>query len=125
MRKPRIYIAGPMRSLPQFNFPAFMAAEELLRPEYITFNPALEDLKRGFDARGLDGTEDLDALGLDMRKVLEMDLTWIARHAEGIALLDGWEFSLGVAAEVALANALKIPVKLVGDWARNKHLLGV
>jgi hypothetical protein len=41
-----VYLAGPMRGIPQFNFPAFMAAAKQLQKEgYHVFNPADRDIK--------------------------------------------------------------------------------
>lgn len=45
----RIYLAGPMRGYPDFNFPAFIAAAAWLRAAgHEVFNPAERDLDNGF-----------------------------------------------------------------------------
>ena len=46
----KIYIAGPMRSYPAFNFPAFHAAAKDLRERgHAVWSPAENDEKMGFD----------------------------------------------------------------------------
>lgn len=105
----KIYIAGPMRGYPEFNFPAFTDAEQALRsmfPDATIFSPARRDLEHGFDPIGLWGTENLAALGFDLREALAADTDWITRHATHIVLLPGWEVSSGARAEHALAAAL-------------------
>ena len=48
-----IYIAGPMRGYPEFNFPAFYAAEERLRARgHAVFNPARRDVGRHAQSSG-------------------------------------------------------------------------
>jgi hypothetical protein len=47
---------------------------------------------------------------------LAADTEYISKHADAIALLPGWEKSSGVAAEVALARALGLPIALVDDF---------
>lgn len=43
----KIYLAGPMRGIPEFNFPAFHAMACRLRAEgNVVFNPAEKDIER-------------------------------------------------------------------------------
>lgn len=108
----KIYLAGPMRGIPEFNFPAFFAAAEKLRAEgHEVFNPAERDnQKHGVDiSKGnLAGCEEVAAKehGFSLREALGADLAWICAEAEGIALLPGWERSMGARAELATAEAL-------------------
>lgn len=108
----KVYLAGPMRGIPQFNFPAFFAAAERLRAAgHTVFNPAERDNERhGVDvsAGNHAGDESVAAAqhGFSLREALADDLNFICREAEAIALLPGWERSKGVAAERATAAAL-------------------
>lgn len=106
-----IYIAGPMRGLPEFNFPAFDTAEALLTEHgYQPINPAQHDRDGGFDAKGMTGHEDLTARqDFDIREALKWDLEQVA-HVDAVAVLPGWENSSGARAEVALAHAIGTPV---------------
>jgi hypothetical protein len=105
-----------MTNIEHYNFPAFDEATVALRARgYTVFNPAEADRESGFDAMGLEGHEAAEH-GFDLRKALKMDLSWICDHATGIAVLPGWEHSLGANAEVALAKALNIPVMAARDW---------
>src|ERR1035437_1753851 len=103
----KIYLAGPMRGLPEFNFPAFRAAAVKLREAgHTVFNPAEKDEERhGTDiSKGnTAGSEAVAAAqhGFSLRVALGQDLDWICEHAEGIALLPGWEKSSGAKAEWA------------------------
>ena len=112
--KIRVYLAGPMTGLPEFNAPEFMKAAQRLESEgFEVFNPAAHDMDAGFNPFGCSGHEAKDKLaemGFDLRHALAVDLDWIARNAEIVAVLKGWETSKGVAAEIALADALGIPV---------------
>ena len=112
----RVYVAGPMRGLPYFNFPAFNAATATLREEgYVVFNPAERDTERhGTDvsAGNVKGDEQQAAKehGFDLRVALGEDLAWICAHADVIALLPGWRNSKGATAEHATAVALGLEV---------------
>ena len=110
----RIYLAGPMRGIPFFNFPAFDDAARKLRDlGHHVFNPAEHDREQHGDKVNDSPTGNLDdikASGFSLRAALEADLTWIARHAEAIVVLPGWENSKGANAEVALGKALGIPI---------------
>jgi nucleoside 2-deoxyribosyltransferase len=106
----KLYLAGPMRGYKDFNFPAFDAAAAKLRAVGLTvFNPADHD-------RDTMAETNRTAEELTIRECMKADTGWICDHAEGIALLPGWEASTGAQAELALAKALGIPYGLVEDW---------
>lgn len=114
----KLYLAGPMRGLPHFNFPAFNRAAARLRAQgYYVFNPAEADINRGEEvALNADGDMQraLDA-GFNLRDALMEDVTFIIREADAIALLPGWHFSSGASAEYYLAKALGLPAYLLDD----------
>lgn len=118
----KVYLAGPMRGIPHFNFPAFHAAAKQLRAQrYIVFSPAERDIERhnGVDIShdNADGSDTLAAEkhGFDLRTVLSEDLMYICKEADAIALLPGWEKSAGVGAELATARALGLKIILLED----------
>lgn len=108
----KIYIAGPMRGIPEFNFPAFFAAAEKLRADgHVVFNPAARDNEHhGVDiSKGNEtGDESIAAAkhGFNLRDALGADLAYICAEADAVALLPGWENSKGANAERATALAL-------------------
>lgn len=112
----RCYVAGPMRSIPLFNFPAFHAAAAKLRSEgWTVFNPAEKDNERhGTDiSKGnATGDESIAAKehGFNLREALALDLEFICREADAVALLPGWERSKGANAEKATADALGLQI---------------
>jgi len=116
----RIYVAGPMRGIPEFNFPAFhQAADELKAAGHLVFNPAAHDVNNGFDPSGMTGNEDLSALGFDLRNALAADTGFICGSADAIAFLPGWHESKGARAEMALAAALGLKagtVNMLTTW---------
>ena len=119
--KPKVkaYLAGPMRGIKEFNFPHFLAVGRDLTEEwgFEVFNPAQHDIDRGFDFSGYAGTEDLSEIGFDLRQSLGDDLEFVAREADVVVVLHGWEKSKGARAEVATALALGIPVVRWADIA--------
>lgn len=112
----RIYLAGPMRGFPQFNYPAFHEAAAKLRAEgHEVFSPAERDIERhGTDigAGNADGDEAKAVAehGFSRREALADDTQWICRNADAIALMSGWAYSSGARAEKALAVALGLEV---------------
>jgi hypothetical protein len=112
----KIYIAGPMRSVPFFNFPAFYAAADKLRAEgHHVFNPAEKDNEcYGTDiSKGNANGDEAIAVkehGFNLREALGHDLHFICTEADAIALLPGWENSKGARAEHATAIALGLEV---------------
>lgn len=102
----KIYIAGPMRGYPHFNFHAFYRAEEHLKQlGYEVGNPARMDDESG-------GPEQYTVLPGDegIRLAMERDLTWIAKNADAVYMLEGWEQSSGANAEWTLAKTLGLDI---------------
>lgn len=101
----KIYLAGPMRGLPMFNFPAFMEAAIKLRDRgHFVYNPAERDVAVGFDpSKPLDHPDNTKVFNL--AEAFEWDFVAINK-SEAIVLLPGWANSKGVQAELVLAMAL-------------------
>ena len=89
----KIYIAGPMSGMADFNRPAFFAAaSEIAASGDIPLNPAvLPD-------------------GLSEANYMLIALT-LLQCADAIYLLDGWLSSAGARAEYALAEKLRLKVQ--------------
>lgn len=129
MARKKVYIAGPMRGIPYYNFPAFDKAAAGLRDAgYDAVSPADIDRLNGFDPQLLPEDHDwntvpaecgglLDVIRRDVNGLLECDC---------IYLLPGWEKSTGALAEYALArwNGCKVfwnelaksPESVFGDY---------
>lgn len=109
-----VYVAGPMRGIKDFNFPAFHLATEMLRSMgHTVFNPAERDEQAHGPDIGKSATGDLSEAaqkGFSLRAALAADTQWIALHADAVAMLPGWENSRGAKAEKALAEALGLHV---------------
>lgn len=113
----RIYLAGPMRGIPKFNFPAFDYAKAKLEAQgFEVFSPADND--RAKTSAGLlmenDATGDEANAGRTIRECMADDCAWISTHADAVALLPGWEKSTGATAENALAVALALTRIILG-----------
>lgn len=108
----RIYLAGPMRNIPLFNYPAFHAAAARLRNQgHEVFSPAERDIERhGVDISegnmAGDEAQAAEVHGFNLREALRDDCEFICLHADAIAMLPGWERSKGAKAERALSIAL-------------------
>lgn len=100
----RLYVAGPMTGLKDFNYPAFNAAESDLRAVgHDVLNPVC-----GEQPPAADDTRTWEwFLRRALRQVTE---------AEGVAVLPGWEKSRGAQLEVYVATALNMPVRDVYEW---------
>lgn len=96
----KLYIAGPMSGLPDFNYPTFFKAAERLRAAgYEVENPA---------ENKPEGTASWLAY-------MRMSLVQISR-VDGLALLPGWQESKGASLEVHIAEALGLEVRDVDQW---------
>ena len=116
----KVYLAGPMRGIKDFNFPAFHVAAAQLRAEgHEVFNPAERDEEEfgaeilktatGSEAEVAARMGFSDQLGL-ARKCFLADTMWICLHAEAIAIMPGWETSRGARAEKALGEAIGLEI---------------
>lgn len=109
----KLYLAGPMRGIPNSNLPAFFAAEKKLKKKgHVVYNPARWNIelfgKKFYNRKGYISIKDL-------RKVLAGEIVWLILHARGIVLLPGWKKSAGAKAELAIAKCLGLKViKLKG-----------
>lgn len=117
----KLYLAGPMRGILEFNFPAFHAAAARLRAEgFEVFSPAEKDNERhGTDiSKGnMTGDETIATQqhGFNLREALGLDLAYICAEADGVALLPGWENSKGARAERAAAEALGLEIIVLSE----------
>ena len=109
--RPTVYVAGPMRGIPLYNFPAFDAARDQWAQCYNVISPADLDRANGFDP-GDDHSPELtvDQLAEVMRRDILAILKLRPERGDGIAVLPGWEASRGARVEVALAVFLGLKV---------------
>lgn len=103
----KIYIAGPMRGKPFFNFPNFDAAALQLRSQgHEVVSPAEMDREIGFDPELL-GTdydwEDLNKCEFSLSDAIDRDIAAL-KKCHAIYMLRGWQDSRGAKAEKALAE---------------------
>lgn len=107
-----IYIAGPMRGVPLYNFPAFDAATKKFREAgWEVISPAEMDRDKGF-------TETMpEPSATFLKAAIARDLSAIS-ICTAIALLPGWEASRGVRVELALAEFLEIPIYCADSMER-------
>jgi hypothetical protein len=99
----KVYLAGPMRGLPQNNHPAFFAAAKRWEDQgHEVMNPAQTSRAMGYNG----ALADTDP---HRRLVMYLDIGCIY-HAEAVVVLPGWERSGGATVEVALAVFLQLPI---------------
>jgi hypothetical protein len=100
-----LYTIGPMRGLPDWNYLAFEAAEKLWTGRgWHVFNPAKLGRAAGFTVEATDGN-----CGKHLRAVIMQDIGLIF-ISDAVAVLEGWEYSMGSAVEVSLAQFLGLPI---------------
>ena len=106
-RTKRVYIAGPMTGLPDFNFPAFNAMAATMRAEgWHVENPA--------EHGHVDGAEWGDYLRYDIGRLAT---------CEAVMLLPGWSKSRGACLEVSIARQLDMPIMLAEGAEAAEHPL--
>jgi len=96
----RLYLSGPMTGYPDYNRAAFADAARRLRAAgYAVTNPGELPIVSGFThpdyvVRGLLHLQD----------------------CQGVAVLPGWETSIGAGMEVAWARRAHLPIRTVDAW---------
>ncbi len=98
-----VYIAGPMRGIPNDNHEMFVAVAAKLRSlGYIVFSPVEHDAEIGTQKGETDGRK--------LKRQILWDLEAIT-NADFVVLLPGWVESTGVRLELEMARFLGVPVK--------------
>ncbi len=94
----KVYVAGPMRGYPLYNFPAFDAASRWLRRQgHTVFSPAEHDREMGFNEYTDVETPEF------LRQAVKWDLQTIS-ECDAIFLLRGWSKSSGANLELQMAK---------------------
>jgi len=98
----KVYLAGPMRGYPAYNFPAFHAAAKELRAlGHEVWSPAERDEQEGFNP-----TTDV---AQPLKYYMLFDLPAVL-NADAVVVLPGWEKSVGANLEVHVARTCGMPV---------------
>ena len=101
-----LYIAGPMRGIAEYNFPAFFEAENQLKSMgYNVLSPATQDVKEGFKTH----TPESTLTGEDYERWIKRDMDMVTK-SDGVCVLPGFEKSKGAQVEVTMARFLNKPV---------------
>lgn len=109
----KIYVAGKMRGIPMYNFPAFDAKKaELEAAGHRVISPADLDRAYGFDPYKGDSAE--SAAEFDMKSAIRRDVDALL-NCDWLVLLDGWETSVGAKGEIALAQWVGMVIFYPGD----------
>ena len=100
----RVYIAGPMRGIPLWNFPAFDEWRDFMyEAGWYVISPADMDRDLGIDEH------DYPDLPFTMEDAMSRDIEQIL-SCTAILLLPGWENSTGVATELTVAKAIGLQI---------------
>lgn len=96
----KVYLAGPMSGYPDWNLEKFHEIEKKWRTAgWVVYSPAALHVAVGHVIYG-------DA---EVRQAIRLDLVCI-EHAWCVALLPGWQHSIGATLELAYAQFLGLPV---------------
>lgn len=107
----RLYIAGKMRGVPFFGFPAFdQMRDDLLAAGHDPISPADHDREMGLDPTAYPEGEWGEVCPADFLKdAFAWDLAQVCQ-ADGVVVLPGWEDSKGARLEVTVARDRGVPV---------------
>ena len=102
----RLYLAGPMSGLPEYNHPAFHAAAAQLRDAgYTVISPA----ENGLPPEA------------PWAEHMRRDVMLMMQNATALATLPGHRYSRGAQIETNLAASLGMPVMPVLQWLEYVH----
>lgn len=101
----KVYVAGPMRHYPYWNFPAFEKAAELLRSQgHEVISPAEMELESGNTPYGLPLEHDWSHFDAgQLPDIIKRDLEAV-RDCDALYMLEGWDRSVGAQAEYCVAK---------------------
>ena len=109
MRKRIIYLAGPMKGMPEKNHPLFIEVTRQLREAgHRVYSP------QEYPSNGQNG--------FDIRRAFASYATFICLEADTLVLLPGWENSLGATCERALAENCR-DIEIL-EWKTSWDILG-
>ena len=114
----KVYIAGPMRGLPFYNFQKFVEIEYWLKNVYEVevVNPVKIDIEDYgielfvFSPNGDPEETKEFGFNFDLKKALAKDISAILLECDAIFLLDGWEKSAGAKLEKHVAEVIDIDI---------------
>jgi len=111
--KLKIYIAGPMTGIEDFNFPLFFETEEKLKElGYETLNPAKND---GADVKtATQNAISASLSGATWSSYMRRDLSNLCL-SDAVCVLPNWKSSKGASLEVQVAEALGMPIYTLKD----------
>jgi hypothetical protein len=109
----RVYLAGPMSMVNNFNFPLFdhVAAKLRATGHCEVFSPAEHAREK---LGPLETIQKMNKAELDYaikHELFPEQIAWICRHADALMLLPGWEYSEGAKIERQIALYFKKPVR--------------
>ncbi len=116
----KIYLAGPMTGYQQYNFHAFITAEEVIKAlGWQVISPARMDIERGFNP-----IENPNAVFTDdmLTEAIRRNVDAIL-ECQAIAMMDGWANSKGATAEFHIAQWAG--VELFRYYSDRQHLLSL
>lgn len=114
----KLYLAGPMTWIPQFNFPTFECwSSDLRRAGFTVVSPHEADPgeTREIAWASVDGDPSVLPLFDGPVETAVRNVFGIG-ECDGVALIDGWYKSSGTVHEIATANRFQIPVAPVEMW---------
>lgn len=105
-----IYIAGPMRGLPDFNYQMFNSVARMLRSDgWDVVNPV--EIGEEFGSPyTIQGNPEI------LQIVTNLELDIVDKKSDAIYLLPGWENSIGSRKELSVALKKNLEIIIHGDY---------